>query len=595
MTDEVNNVAEVELPDNTTGAPAPETEAEERKPRFSEMTKEELIASLKAIVEESRATEHHEAAAIKGAYFTLRGKETIAELEAFVAEGGKPEEFVSSPDAGEAEMRDLMARFRDIRAAWLEADKKVKEANLAQKQDIIAQLKEIAADIDNVNLNFQKFQELQKQFKEKNEIPETAVTGIWKEFQTVVELFYDQLKMNKELRDLDFKKNLEAKRQLVDQAKALADNPDVVDAINKLIFLHNEWREIGPVAKEFREPLWEEFREASAVVRKRHQDFFEKRKAEEAANEEAKLQLCAEIENVVENLPGSLNAWVETTKKVMDMQARWKEYGYSSRKSNGALYTRFRTACDVFFKTKAEYFHNVKESYNENLKRKVELCEKAEALASEERINTAVETVQKLRAEWKSIGSVGKRHSDEVWERFVAACNAVFDRRKEFSGERRKEENANLEAKREVIARLKELPLDADKKELLPKVKELQDKWNSIGHVPFKVKDNLKSEYRAVCDKIYGSFGERESRDSMKRFEKKIEDIKDDDTKVKRERDYLARQLEAKRSELKTYQNNMGFFNVKSNAGNSMIKDLERKIKQIELDIEQIQQKLKML
>lgn len=595
MTDEVKNVAEEVLLDNTTGAQTPATEAEERKPRFSEMTKEELIAALRAIVEESRATEHHEAAAIKGAYFALRSKETIAELEAFVAEGGKPEEFVSSPDAGEAEMRDLVARFRDIRAAWLEADRKVKEANLAAKQEVLAELKEIAADIDNVNLNFNRFQDLQKQFKEKTEIPETAVTGIWKEFQTVVELFYDQLKMNKELRDLDFKKNLEAKRQLVDQAKALADNPDVVDAINKLIVLHNEWREIGPVAKEFRESLWEEFREASAVVRKRHQDYFEKRKADEAANEEAKLKLCSEIEAILENLPESLNAWVETTGKVMDLQARWKELGYSSRKSNGALYNRFRTACDVFFKTKAEYFHKVKEGYSENLKKKIELCERAEALAAEERINTAIDTVQALRAEWKNIGSVGKRHSDEVWERFVAACNAVFDRRKEYTGERRKEENANLEAKREVIAQLKELPLDADKKELLPKVKELQEKWNSIGHVPFKVKDELKAEYRAVCDKIYGSFDERESRNSMKRFEKKIEDMKDDDSKVKRERDSLTRQLEAKRNDLKTYRNNMGFFNVKSNAGNSMLKDLERKIKQIELDIEQIQQKLKML
>lgn len=327
-------------------------------------------------------------------------------------------------------MRDLVARFRDIRSAWLEADKKVKEANLAEKQEVLAQLKEIAADIDNVNLNFNKFQDLQKQFKEKNEIPETAVTGIWKEFQTVVELFYDQLKMNKELRDLDFKKNLEAKRQLVDQAKALADNPDVVDAINKLIVLHNEWREIGPVAKEFRESLWEEFREASAVVRKRHQDYFEKRKADEAANEEAKLKLCSEVEAILEKLPDSLNAWVETTGKVMDLQARWKELGYSSRKSNSALYNRFRGACDVFFKTKADYFHKVKEGYSENLKKKIELCEKAEALAAEERINTAVETVQSLRAEWKNIGSVGKRHSDEVWERFVTACNAVFDRRK---------------------------------------------------------------------------------------------------------------------------------------------------------------------
>lgn len=595
MTDEVKNVSEVELPENPTGAEAPEVTEEERKPRFSEMTKQELLDALRAIVEESRATEHHEAQAIKNAYFALRSKETIAELESFIAQGGRPEDFVSSPDEGEAEMRDLVARFRDIRAAWLEADKKIREANLAEKQEVLAQLKEIAADIDNVGVNFQKFQDLQKSFKEKADLPESAVTAIWKEFQTVVELFYDQLKMNKELRDLDFKKNLEAKRQLIEQAKELAENPDVVDAINKLMILHNEWREIGPVAKEYREPLWEEFREASAVVRKQHQDFFEKRKADETANEEAKLKLCEEIEEIVKEQPESFNAWEEVTKKVIDLQSRWKEIGFASRKSNTALYNRFRSSCDDFFKAKADYFHRVKEEYSENLRKKTELCEKAEALASEEKINAAVEAVQSLREEWKKIGSAGRRHSDEIWKRFTTACNAVFDRRKAESGDRRKEENANLEAKRNVIAQLKELSLDSEKNELLPAVRELQQKWNEIGHVPYKVKDALRAEYREICDKIYGSLDERKSRNNMRRFEKKIEDIKDDDAKVKRERDYLLRQLEAKRNDLKTYHNNMGFFNVKSNAGNSMLKDLERKIRQIEQDIEEIEQKLNML
>ncbi|MDE7420211.1 MAG: DUF349 domain-containing protein [Muribaculaceae bacterium] len=600
MTEEVKNVSEVELPEPTVGVTStdvetPELEAEERKPRFSEMSKSELIDALRSIVEEERATEHHEAQAIKGAYFALRNKETLAELEKHIAEGGKPEEFVSVPDEGEEEVRDLFSRFRDIRAAWLEADQKAREANLEEKQTILNGIKEIAADIDNVNVNFQKFQDLQKQFKEKADLPETAVTGLWKEFQTAVELFYDQLKMNKELRDLDFKKNLEAKRQLVEQAKALAENSDVVDAINKLMILHNEWRETGPVAKEYREPLWEEFREASSVVRKRHQEYFEGRKANEAANEEAKLKLCEEVENIVAALPESFNAWDEATKKVIDLQASWKETGFASRKNNAALYNRFRNACDIFFKAKADYFHRVKDEYSENLKKKTELCERAEALSSEEKISVAIAEVQKLRDEWKTIGSAGRRHSDEIWNRFTTACNAVFDRRKAESGDRKKEENANLEAKREVIAQLQALDLELDRRQLLPMVRELQEKWNAIGHVPFKVKDQLRAEYREICDKIYNSFDAKESRNNMRRFEQKMEDIKDDSSKVKREKDYLMRQLEAKRNDLKTYQNNMGFFNVKSSAGNSMLKDLERKIKLIEQDIEQIQQKINML
>ncbi len=600
MTDEVKNLSEVELTEPTTEVTSidvetPELEAEERKMRFSEMSKTELLEALRAIVDEGRATEHHEAQAIKGAYFALRNKETLAELEKHIAEGGKPEEFVSAPDEGEAEMRDLFARFRDIRAAWLEADQKARQDNLEAKQAILGSIKEIAADIDNVNINFQKFQDLQKQFKEKADLPETAVTSLWKDFQTSVELFYDQLKMNKELRDLDFKKNLEAKRQLVDQAKALADNPDVVDAINKLMILHNEWRETGPVAKEFREPLWEEFREASSVVRKRHQEYFEGRKANEAANEEAKLKLCQEAEDIVATLPDSFNAWDEATKKVIDLQARWKETGFASRKNNAALYNRFRNVCDIFFKAKADFFHKIKDEYSENLKKKTELCEKAEALAAEEKISVAVAEVQKLRDEWKKIGSAGRRHSDEIWNRFTAACNAVFDRRKAETGDRRKEENANLEAKRNVIVQLKDIDLEMERRELLPLVRELQEKWNSIGHVPFKVKDELRAEYREICDKIYNSLDARESRNNMRRFEQKMEDIKDDSSKVKREKDYLMRQLESKRNDLKTYQNNMGFFNIKSSAGNSMLKDLEKKIKLIEQDIEQIQQKIKML
>ena len=600
MTDEVMNVSEVELPEPTVGVEpecvnTPELEAEERTPRFSEMSKSELIAALRSIVEEERATEHHEAQAIKGAYFALRNKETLAELEKHIAEGGKPEEFVSVPDEGEVEVRDLFARFRDIRAAWLEADQKNREANLEAKQTILKSIKEIAADIDNVNVNFQKFQDLQRQFKEKADLPDTAVTGLWKDFQTSVELFYDQLKMNKELRDLDFKKNLEAKRQLVEQAKALAENTDVVDAINKLMILHNEWRETGPVAKEYREPLWEEFREASSVVRKRHQEYFENRKANEAANEEAKLKLCEEAEEVIATLPESFNAWEEATKKVLDLQARWKETGFASRKNNAALYNRFRNVCDIFFKAKADYFHKIKDEYSENLKKKTELCEKAESLAAEEKISSAVAEVQKLRDEWKKIGSAGRRHSDEIWNRFTAACNAVFDRRKAESGDRKKEETANLEAKRDVIAQLKEIDLEMDRRQLLPLVRDLQEKWNSIGHVPFKLKDQLRTEYREICDKIYNSLDARESRNSMRRFEQKMEDIKDDTTKVKREKDYLMRLLEAKRNDLKTYQNNMGFFNIKSSAGNSMVKDLERKIKLIEQDIEQIQQKINML
>lgn len=573
-------------------APAEETPSAEEGKRFHSMSKQELLDALKEILAADNMEAHREVTAIKQAFFNIKSRENLEELNAFIEAGNQPEAFSSTPDEVENEMKTLYSEFKERRAAFIAADEERRKENLAKKMEIIDKMKEIAGDIDNVNVKFPEFQQLQQDFKAIKDIPAPAETETWKTFQTVVEQFYDHLKMNKELRDLDFKKNLEAKRQLIESAKKLADAPDPVAAFRSLQGLHDEWRNLGPVAKDIRESLWEEFKEASTVVNKRHQEYFEKRKADEQANEEAKTALCEEVEAIDLTKINSFNAWGEATDKVIALQKKWREYGFASKKANTALYARFRKDCDAFFEAKTAYFQKVRDELSANLEKKTSLCEKAEALKGTDDIRQATAEIVKLQAEWKKIGSVPRKQSDAIWQRFTQACNYFFDERKKQNKERRHEENENLEKKRAIIAKLNELPKDGDRSEVIGKVKELQAEWNEIGFVPFKLKDKVFAEYREVCDALYGAYNSRESRARMDNFHARVNSLKGDGQKIDRERDRLVRALDSRRNELQTIENNMGFFSVKSSQGNSMMKEMERKISRLKDDIKEIEQKI---
>lgn len=573
-------------------APAEETPSAEEGKRFHSMSKQELLDALKEILAADNMEAHREVTAIKQAFFNIKSRENLEELNAFIEAGNQPEAFSSTPDEVENEMKTLYSEFKERRAAFIAADEERRKENLAKKMEIIDKMKEIAGDIDNVNVKFPEFQQLQQDFKAIKDIPAPAETETWKTFQTVVEQFYDHLKMNKELRDLDFKKNLEAKRQLIESAKKLAAAPDPVAAFRTLQGLHDEWRNLGPVAKDIRESLWEEFKEASTVVNKRHQEYFEKRKADEQANEEAKTALCEEVEAIDLTKINSFNAWGEATDKVIALQKKWREYGFASKKANTALYARFRKDCDAFFEAKTAYFQKVRDEFSANLEKKTALCEKAEALKGTDDIRQATAEIVKLQAEWKKIGSVPRKQSDAIWQRFTQACNYFFDERKKQNKERRHEENENLEKKRAIIAKLNELPKDGDRSEVIGKVKELQAEWNEIGFVPFKLKDKVFAEYREVCDALYGAYNSRESRARMDNFHARVNSLKGDGQKIDRERDRLVRALDSRRNELQTIENNMGFFSVKSSQGNSMMKEMERKISRLKDDIKEIEQKI---
>ncbi len=589
--------AETESPALALSEVADEQDEEEKANgrRIHSMSKEELRDTLKEILAADNMEAHREVTAIKQAFFNLKNRENMELLDAYVEAGNDPATFSAQPDEVENELKTLYAEFKERRAAFIAADEARRAENLEKKQEILTRMEEIAGDIDNVNTRFPDFQKLQNDFKEIKDVPATAETEIWKQFQSVVERFYDNLKINKELRDFDFKKNLEAKRALVDEAKSLEKMADPIAAFRALQGLHDQWRAVGPVAKEIRDSIWDEFKEASTVINRRHQEYFEQRKAAEQANEEAKTALCEEVEAIKVEDMKSFADWNAATDRIIEIQKRWKEYGFASKKANAALYARFRKACDDFFGAKTEYFQRSKDELARNLEKKTALCEKAEALKGSEDLRKATDEIVKLQAEWKSIGSVPRKQSDAIWQRFTSACNYFFDERKRQSKERHRTENENLEKKRDIIARLSALPKDGDRQEIMPQIKELQAEWQNAGFVPFKLKEKIYAEYRAICDELYDAYNKREARQRMSNFQNRVSELKGDGNKINRERDRLVRICESRRTELKTIENNMGFFSVKSSAGNSMLKDMENKIKHIKQDIKELEDKIALI
>lgn len=572
--------------------PAADRQADETI-NYHTFTKSELVEALRRIVEAADAAAHKKVAAIKQSFYQLRNREIEAEMEEFVEAGNQPEAFTASLDEAEVEIKEMLARFREVRSDFLAREEVRRRDNLEFKLRIIAQLRELADDIDNINLHFPKFQQLQQEFKDITDIPAGDVADTWKSYQLAVEQFYDRLKMNKELRDLDFKKNLEYKLSLIEEARTLETETDAVAAFRRLQDLHDKWRETGPVAKDQREKIWDEFKAISTVVNKRHQDFFEKRKAAELANEEAKTALCEQIEAIDMDAIRNFNEWDRQTRRVLELQAEWKKLGFASRKVNNMLFNRFRKVCDEFFARKAEFFRKTKEEFAANMARKVELCEKAEALRDAEDQRKAMEEVSALQAEWRKVGPVARKQSDAIWQRFQTACNFFYEARKKQNAAVRQEENANLAAKRAIIEALRAIdPEEAERNQAVAQVRELQNQWNKTGHVPFRQKDAVFAEYRQVVDALYSALNMRQQQARMAGYQEQLEGMDADSAKLMRERERLSRAYETKKTEIQTAENNLGFFKFRSSDGNSMLRDMERRIDRLREDLEMIARKI---
>lgn len=561
---------------------------------YASLGKSELVDALAALLDEPIDTVRDAVAQIKMAFYSIRKTEIEAEKAEFLAKGNEEAAFAVRDDADEARLKDILNQLKEKRAEYNNAQEEQRQKNLERKQEIINKIKAIAVDPDSVNKQYNKVQQLQQEFKSIGEVPAANSTDIWKEYQQATESFYDLLKINKELRDYDFKKNLEIKQQLCAEAEVLGTKDDVVAAFRRLQELHNQWRETGPVAKELREELWTKFKDASSVINKKYQSFFEERKTKEKDNEVAKTAICEKVEAMDLSILKTYVAWDDATKTVIEFQEEWKKLGFASRKVNADLFARFRKSCDDFFAKKAEFFKKMKEELSENLQKKVALCEKAEALKDSTDWKKTADVLVALQKEWKTIGPVAKKHSDAVWKRFIAACDTFFDAKNKQSNNTRKVEHDNLKAKKEVIAAINAILADEDEKEGGKKVRELMKKWQEIGHVPFKDKDKVYAEYKEAVDKSFDKFDMKEVKATLNNYENSISQMTDKD-KIYREREYLVRSYEQKRNELKTFENNMGFFNATSKNGNSMLKEMERRIQKIKDDLSLIEKKINLI
>ena len=571
-----------------------EIEASEPMSEYSSMSKAELVAALEALVEKPVEEIKREENAIKMAFYQIRKEELDKEKEAFLAKGNEEAAFAPREDEDEAKLKELLNQIKEKRAAHNAAIEEARAKNLEAKQAIIDEIRAISGDADNVNKHYNKVQELRHQFQQIGEVPAANATEIWKTYQAAVESFYDMLKLNKELRDYDFKKNLEQKEQLCEEAEKLSEEENVLEAFRSLQALHDKWREIGPVAKEMRETLWARFKEASAAVNKRHQAFFEQRKKREKENEDAKTSLCEKLEAIIAEDYATYAAWDEATKQIIALQEDWKKLGFAARKVNAALFTRFRAKCDEFFSEKAAFFKRMKEEMAANLEKKVALCEKAEALKDSQDWKKTTEALVALQKEWKTVGPVVKKQSDAVWKRFVSACDYFFEQKAKLTVNVRQEERNNLKQKKAVIAAINEQLANADEKEAVKNIRELMKQWQGIGHVPFKEKDKVYAEYKKAVDAAYDKLDMKESRANIANFENALNNMSDTD-KMYRERERLVRTYEQSVNELKTFENNLGFFNAQSKSGSSMLKEMERRIAKIKEDIAVLEKKIKLI
>lgn len=561
---------------------------------YAAMDKKQLVEVLQNLAQQPVNEVKEDVVRVRVAFAAIRKEELAKEKEAFIAKGNEEAAFAPAADELEEQFKSLYAEIKEKRAAYNAAQDALKAENHAKKREIISKINEIAEDADNVNRQYSTVQQLQQDFKAIGEVPSENDTEVWKAYQVAVERFYDLLKMNKELRDYDFKKNLEQKQALCAEAEALDEEADIVDAFKKLQQLHTSWREIGPVSKEIREELWTRFKNASAVINKKYQSFFEERKANEKKNAEGKEALCVKIEAISTDNLKTYAAWDEATKAIIGLQEEWKKLGFASRKVNTELFARFRKSCDEFFAKKAEFFKRMKDELAANLAKKIELCEKAEALKDSTEWKKTTDALIALQKEWKTVGPVVKKHSDAVWKRFIAACDAFFEEKKKQNVNVHSVEHENLKQKKDIIAQINSILENKETEDAPNKVRELMKKWQEVGHVPYKEKDKVYAEYKAAIDKAFEQLDMKAKKARMANFANSINQMSDTG-KVYHERERLVRAYEMKSQELKTYENNLGFFNAQSKSGNSLVKEMERKIANIKEEIAMLEQKIKLI
>ena len=559
-------------------------------------SKAEVLSQLQQIADgDAENIVRDKVTALKQLFYSFQRNEFASQREQFVEAGNAPEAFVPEKDSQEDTLKEILNVIKEKKAEYLKEQDALRQANYDKKIAIIDKIVELSQDTDNVNRLFPQFRELQQEFKVVGDVGEQRNNDIWKKYKEAEEKFYDQLKVNKDLRDYDFKKNLEAKELIIEQAKKLTEGTDIVVAARLLQDLHAKWREIGPVAKEIREELWAKFKDVSAIINKRHQEYFEQRRQREQENETAKTSLCEAIEAIDIDALKTYAQWEQATKTILDLQQQWKAIGFAAKKVNNALFDRFRAVCDKFFEAKAAFYKSVKENLEENLRLKTELCEKAEALSESSEWKKTTDALVKLQQDWKKVGAVPRKHSDAVWKRFQEACDKFFERKKKQLSGTRHVEVENLKAKKAVIATLNAIAADTPKEEVAKVVKEASAQWQQIGHVPFRDKDKIYEAYRTAVNRLYEQFDLSGASAEFGKFENSIAGMAGDNDKLYRERERMVRAYEQRMAELSTCENNLGFFTSSSKSGDSMLKELQRRVVRLKESIATLEKKIKLI
>lgn len=561
-----------------------ETVEEATANAIGKLSKEEILEKLTELVNAATEATRNEVESLKQAFYKIHRAEVEESKKTFLENGGEEKDFVAPEDEAENKLKELLAVYKEKRAAILAEEERVKAANYALKLQLIDQLKALAESQDDFNKLYNDFKDIQQRWKEVKAVPQEHVNELWKNYQIYNERFYDIIKINNQFRDYDFKKNLEMKTALCETVEKLETEPDVVSAFHQLQKLHQQWREIGPVAKELREELWARFKAASTIINKRHQEHFETLKSKEQENLVAKTTICEEIESIDFDALKTFKDWEEKNKEVIALQDKWKTIGFAPKKSNVKIFERFRTACDVYFNKKSAFYKTIKEDMEKNLELKKALCEKAEALKDSTEWKSTTEKMIALQKEWKTIGSVARKHSDAVWKRFISACDYFFEQKNKNVSSQKSVEQTNLAAKKALIEKIKNLDETLAADDALAELKAMMAEWNTIGHVPFKEKDKIYKEYHEAVDSQFDRLKVDQNDRKMQSFRSNLNDMASGERgkgKLYGEREKLMRMYDRMKNELQTYENNIGFLSISSKGGGGLVKEMERKIEKL--------------
>ena len=556
-------------------------------------TKQEVIERIKELAHGEEMPQKDEMELLKTVFYKLHFAQREAEMKAYLDAGGDPEKYQITPDEDEEVFKAEMGIVKERRAKFAQEQEEIKQENLKKKLDIIEKIKAMITSPEMANKSYQEFKQLQAEWKEIKLVPADKANELWRNYQLYVEQFYDLLKLNNEAREYDFKKNLEIKTRLCEAAERLADEEDVISAFHQLQKLHQEFRETGPVAKDLRDEIWTRFKNASTVVNKRHQQHFEELRAKEENNLARKTELCEKVEEIAKTEVKGAGEWEKLTKAIIDIQAEWKTIGFAPQKMNVKIFERFRAACDNFFSRKAEYFKDIRQKFAENAEKKKALVEQAKALQDSTDWKATTDKIIALQKEWKTIGIVPKKLGDDLWNEFKDACNKFFEARNAINADSRNAERENLNQKRSIIEQLNALAEDTGE-EIKEKVQKLIEQYQSIGHVPFKEKDKLYKEYHDIVDRLYKNLNISASRRRLDNFKNNLKQMADKGANVlDNERARLMRKYETIRSEVQTYENNLGFLNASSKKGNSLIDEMNRKVEKLRNEMNLVKEKIR--